>query len=347
MSSELFKKYYKRLKSEGIVKAVLCGLIFGFSALALAATLFWFMGWKAFWISLIVWAVVSAVVAVAFYKFKFQPTTKAIARRVDELGLEERIITMMDLEGDPSYIAMRQREDALKALSTVQATLIKLAVSLPVIIGAAISAFAGISMTTVSALSAAGVLKSGLELIDDAKGVERIPLYEVSYSISEGEGFLEGELSQVIEKGGDATAVIAIAEEEWIFIGWSDGLQNPFRQDLNVQSDMEIYAVFLPMDEALDGEEDSEADDQSQEGQPNPDAPKQEIEVPKQDAPAPKYEEINQVIDGNTYYGDVYQDAAENTRNELTEGEYTDDQKGMVGGYLDGIEVIVNEENKK
>ena len=100
------------------------------------------------------------------------------------------------------------------------------------------------------------------------------------------------------------------------------------------------------MDEALDGEEDNEKDETNPDGKPNPDAPKTEIEVPKTDAPAAKYEEINQIIDGKTYYGDVYADAAENTRDELIEGEYTDEQKGMVGGYLDGIEVIVDEEKK-
>ena len=70
MSSELFKKYYKRLKTEGILKALLCGLIIGFTVLAVLATLFWFMGWKAFWISLIAWVCISAVVTVAFYKLK-------------------------------------------------------------------------------------------------------------------------------------------------------------------------------------------------------------------------------------------------------------------------------------
>ncbi|MBQ2702064.1 MAG: hypothetical protein IJF64_03645, partial [Clostridia bacterium] len=159
-------------------------------------------------------------------------------------------------------------------------------------------------------------------------------------------GEIQGELEQVVEKGANATAVVAVAYDEWVFIGWSDGLQNPYRQDINVQSDMKISAIFLPMDEVLDGEEENEKDEVNPEGQPNPDAPKVEIEVPKTDAPSAKYEEINQIIDGNTYYGDVYADAAENTRGELLEGEYTDEQKGMVGGYLDGIEIIVEEENK-
>ncbi len=343
MSSKLFKKYYNRLKTEGIIKALLCGLTIGFSALAVSATLFWFMGWKEFWVSLLIWAGVSAFATFAFYKFKFQPTTKAIARRVDELGLEERMITMMELEGDTSYIAMRQREDALNALKSVQATLIKLAISLPVIIGVSISAFAGVGMTTVSALTASGVVRSGLELIEDAQGVELIPSYEITYAIQEGEGTLQGVLKQKVEKGADATAVIAVPADEWVFIGWSDELQNPYRKDVNVQSNMTIYAVFLPMDEVLDGEDDVEKDEISQDF--IQDAERIEIEVEK-DPPPLKYEEINQVIDGFTYYGDVYLEAAEEARNELIDGEYSDDQKDMVGGYLNGIEVTVEEEKK-
>ena len=344
MSGDLFKKYYKRLNQESILKATLCGLTISFSLLAILAALFWFMGWESFWICLIVWACVSVAAVLCLYKWKFQPTTKAIARRVDELGLEERVITMTELEGDESYIAMRQREDTLKALNTVNAGLIKLVVSIPVIVGIAISSFFGIGMITVSALSASDVLPSGMELIEQSKEQETDSEFEILYDIQEGEGFIEGDLSQVVQKGCDGSGVVAIPDEDWVFIGWSDGLQNPYRQETNVQFDITVRAIFLPIDDVLDGEEDAEKDSKP-EGEPDPNAPKEEKPVNKPSA-STKYEEANQIYDGNTYYGDEYEEAAENTREELTKGEYTEEQKEMVGGYLDGIETIVDEENE-
>ena len=336
----MFKKYYGRLQKEGILKSLLCGLTVGFVTLAVLGALFWFMGWESFWICLIVCGVVSMVAVVVFYKCKFQPTTKSIARRVDELGLEERIITMTELEGDTSYIAMRQREDAMKALSTVQAGLLKLVVSLPVIIGVSVSAFFGVGMATVSALGATGVLPSGLELIETSMIDTRTYEYDVVYEIQEGEGEIVGELNQVVKKGENGTAVVAVAAEDYVFISWSDGSRNPYRYETNVLYNVTIKAIFLPLEEVLDGEEDAIKDPEP-DGQPNPDAPKEEIPLQTPNSSG-KYEEYNQVYDGNTFYGDVYEEAANSSREELASGEYTDGQKDMAGGYLDGIETIVN-----
>ena len=109
-----------------------------------------------------------------------------------------------------------------------------------------------------------------------------------------------------------------------------------------MQSDKTIRAIFLPMDEIDDGENDAEDDDMPQ-GEPNPDAPKEERPIPMPNS-SQKYEEVNQVINGNTYYGEVYGDAAENSREEVANGEYSDAQKEMTNGYLDGIETIVGKE---
>lgn len=350
MSSELFKKYYSRLAKEGFLKSLLCGLLIGFLALTLTAAFFWFMGWTAFWICLIVWGVVSAVASVIFYKFKFQPTTKAIARRVDELGLEERIITMTELEGDTSYIAMRQREDALKALNSVNAGLIKVVVSLPLIIGVALSAIAGVGMTTVSALSATGVIPSGQEIINPDEGEPEPKFYDIIYEVQEGEGMIEGEIFQRVEEGFNATGVMAVADDEWAFISWSDGLEDPYREDMDIRSDMTIYAIFGPLEEGTDGdgmpgegegEGEGEGDQPSdQPGEGEGDGDGEPTDKPGTSGSG-KYEEINQVIDGSTYYGDVYEGAYEETMEEISGGDYSEEEKDMVGGYLDGIEVIV------
>ena len=95
-NSGLFKKYRSRVVKEGILKAVVCGLIVGFAVLIVTALAFWFAGvpWG-LWLSIALFAAATGASVPAFYFLKFKPTAKAIAKRIDQLGLEERIITMM------------------------------------------------------------------------------------------------------------------------------------------------------------------------------------------------------------------------------------------------------------
>ena len=350
MSSELFKKYYSRLAKEGLLKSILCGLIIGFLALTISSAIFLLMGWKSFWVCFIVFAFVAASTSVAFYKLKFQPTTKAIARRVDELGLEERIITMTELEGDESYIAMRQREDALQALNTVHAGLVKIVVSAPLIIAVAFSALAGIGMTTVTALATAGVIPSGAEIINPEEGEPETKFFEVVYEVQEGNGMIEGEIFQVVEEGFSTTGVLAVADDEWVFVSWSDGLENPYREEYEVRENLTIYAVFQPLEEGQSGSgmpggegdegEGGEGDqpaDQPGEGNGDGDGDGEPTDQ-KSEGGSGKYEEVNQVLDGKTYYGDKYDEAYDEAMEEVNSGEYDNAEKDMTGGYLDGIE---------
>ena len=131
---KLFQKYYGKLNREGIVKATLCGSVSGLAALFISGMLCWFFGYNGFWVLILAFVAAALPVVLLTYYKKFRPTTRSIAKRVDELGLEERLITMTELEGDPSYIAMRQREDAMKSLSTVSEDLLKIAVSVPLLV---------------------------------------------------------------------------------------------------------------------------------------------------------------------------------------------------------------------
>ena len=345
MSSKLFKKYHSRLAKEGIIKSLLCGLLIGFSALVLVAGLFWLMAWKAVWVCAPVFVVITAASAWAFYHFKFHPTTKDIARRVDELGLEERMITMTQLEGDESYIAMRQREDALAALNTVSAGLIKLAVSVPLIISVAVAGIAGIGMTAVSALSAAEVIPDGQAILNPPAEEPEIKYFEVLYEVQEGEGMIEGEVFQIVEEGKNALGVMAVPDDEWTFVQWSDGLEDPYREDLEIKENMTIYAIFGELEEGEDGmpgngEGEGEGDqpsDQPGEGEGEGDNEGEPSDKPG-NGNGGKYEEINQIIDGETYYGDEYDGAYEDAMDDMEGGDYSDDEREIVGGYLDNIE---------
>ena len=112
-SKNMFRKYRKRLVAEGVAKSLIFGLLVGFAANIVIATVSCFVKVEGLWlISIGLLLVGTLISAPIFYFAKFRPTTKQIAARVDRrLGLEERTITMLELENDDSYIAMRQRED--------------------------------------------------------------------------------------------------------------------------------------------------------------------------------------------------------------------------------------------
>ena len=338
MSADLFRKYYKKLAREGWLKSLLYGLTAGFGTMAVLSAVCWFMGWKAFWVAIVVGVLIGVGGVYAFYKFKFQPTTKSIARRIDELGLEERIITMTELEGDDSYIARRQREDALQALNTVQASLIKVVVSVSVIVAVSVAFVLGAGFTTISGLTAAGILPSGIELLTpDDDGI--VKKYQLEYGIQEGEGSLTGVLKQEVERGKNASVVIAVPEEEWIFIAWSDGLQNPYRHDLSVETNIKVFAIFQLAEVGVENQEKEDPPLDSPVRQPGDENP---IPMPGAD-----YEDINNVYNNKVHYSEVYPDAKEEVQSELASGSYQDSQKDIVNGYLVGIEIVVDEEEKE
>lgn len=340
--SKHFQSYRTKLARESFVKSLMFGLAIGFGAMALTALALWFTYAKFYWISIIVMAVTAGVITPIVYYKKFQPTVRETAARIDELGLEERMITMTQLEGDESYIAKRQREDALNALNTVNASLLKFVVSVPLIIALSVTAVCGIGMTTVSALTAHEVIKGGDEIIDEIVKPEA-KQYEVLYEVGEGEGMIEGSAFQIIQEGGTAEWVMAVPDDEWIFIEWSDGLTDPYRVDTDIMEDMTITAVFQkgqPGEGDGEGEEGEEGDEA--EGQPEGDSQESKDNGDsnnESDKAGGAYEDNNQVIDGETFYGGAtYDNAYDDAMQEVTQdSEISKDEKDVIGNYFDTI----------
>ena len=119
MFEDIMKTFRNRLQMEGWVRAGVAGLFTGFSAMFLSALIFWLTAVEQFWLAIIVFAVVALATTPLYYFAKYKPSNREIAARVDTLGLEERILTMEQLNGDTSYIAKKQREDAIRSLSSV------------------------------------------------------------------------------------------------------------------------------------------------------------------------------------------------------------------------------------
>lgn len=352
---KLFEKYYKRLAREGLIKSVLCGLLVWFSAMFATAFCFWMTEVNLFWLAVIPFVIGVAVSAPVFYYRKFKPTSSAVAARIDELVLEERMITMNELKDDDSYIARRQREDAVKTLGLVKADLIRLAVSVPLIVALAVIGIACLGMTTVSALAANEVVSSGKDVIEDITKKPTV-YFDVQYEI-EGDGEIIGSEVQRVENGKDGTEVIAVANDGYAFVGWYIALDGksvyngyvlmgdkPAYMVTDVTENLTIFAVFVEVDEENDedGDENGEGEggEQGDPGEPGSSNNSGESSgySPNQGSSSGDYKNNDQIIDGKTDYGDYIGDATQNA----TEGAKGDSNlsgkgKDAIGGYFGNI----------
>lgn len=343
---QLFDKYYSRLKKEGILKAAIFGIIVGFAVNFGAALVTWFISdFNGLWLSIGVGLVAGVLTGLILYYKVFRPTTKSIARRLDSLGLEERLITMIELEKDPSYIAMRQREDAKQTLQTLDTKSIKFNIAKSTIIAAVIIGVLGLSMTTVSALTELGIIPDADVVFP--RPVPPIEYISVTYDI-DGGGMIEGIQEQVVEKGKNAETVIAIADDGYAFAGWSDGVESPERTDLNVQEEIIVSAQFMLIGDAMEDSDPMESDDPSQPQDPN-DPGEQEPEQPSEgnSEQQDRYLPSNQIVDRETAYQDEFYRYYQEMMEYLSEhpDAFTQEEREFIERYFDILKTGVGEES--
>lgn len=240
----VFNKFYGKLAREGLLKSLMVSASIAFVVAGLCAFATWFLGINALWISLGIIGGLTLILTPIFYFKKFRPTTKSIAKRLDSLGLEERILTMSELTSDDSYIAMKQREDAEEALKKVQPKSLKYAISWVTIVCLSVATvFTGAGMT-VNSLAANGIIADGGKIIDDLKPDPPEVFYTLKYvaidyktlvmygAIVESDGgMFDGNEEQLVAKGEDGEAILALADGDYSFVGWLDGTSDPYRVD--------------------------------------------------------------------------------------------------------------------
>lgn len=71
--------------------------------------------------------------------------------------------------------------------------------------------------------------------------------YSVVYLNSEN-GRISGQREQSVERGKSSSKVTAVADEGYIFAGWSDGYTFAQRVDENVRDDIEVSPIFVSVD---------------------------------------------------------------------------------------------------
>ena len=332
-NNKFFPEHQQRLKNEAILRSVLCGLAVGFGANFVAALVTWLLPINGIVICLAVLLGVTAIATPIFYVKRFRPNDTMNARRIDRLGLEERLITMVELEDNDSCIAKAQRADAQAALAAVDSKQLKFRISTAIVTAVIICTVLGGGMTTVNALGELGVLPSGDELLNSFVDEVQTVYVKVDYVAGAG-GMIEGDEAQIVVQGGNTEAVTAVAEDGYMFKRWSDGLTDPTRYDVGVMEDITITAEFMELDgddTDDDGTGDKPSDavgnsdisngDENDEGDDDNDSD-------NESSGGGAWEPNNQIIDGKTYYREIleeYQEAAEellkDPDNGLTEAE--------------------------
>ena len=345
--NSLFQKYRSKLVLEGILKAA----IWGFVAFCLVVAVVAFVGWatgynSAVWLGIVIGVAVGILCAVILYFALFRPTAKLIAQRLDALGLEERMITMMELQKDDSYIAMRQREDAKAQLAKVNPKQISVAPfaanaaqtgskSRAAMLGCVIAApILAIAMELLLVLSIYSVLPGGNDVFDPSAQPSFVL---VSYMDNDG-GTIQGETDQIVEVGGSTEAVLAVADDGFAFVQWSDGYAQPSRSDSNVQEDLFVYPEFQEAGDDGDGDPGDEPSDQPSD-QPN-EGDGSGNGDPSQDPGNQgglNGEDNSTIIDGNTDYKDEYEYYYELAMQLLNSGTLTPEMEAFLKAYFDSL----------
>ena len=362
MSKNVLKPYYNKLIGEGLLRAVFCGLIIGFSAVLVSALVCWYLSFKAFWLTIVIGVSATAVATVLFYFLKYRPNIKQISARIDELGLEERILTMNELKDDDSYIAKRQREDAMSALSKVTASNIAVTVALSLLLVMPIVAVVSAGASTVYGLHVAGIIPSGRDVFFQIIQPE-LKDVEIQF-VGDGGGSVGGYTTQTIKEGANADAVVAIPEPGYAFSHWTwiEGSSvkfstTPYFVAEEVFEDTKFTAVFTQLENYEDQpgglESGGKGNGKGQNGNQN--GPTSDTDMPpsedEQNQPgdpsddmgsggsgAGANDEENKILDGDTFYGDIYEgernDAMQNVSQDK---EMSQEMKDFIEGYYDAI----------
>lgn len=359
------RKAKRTLVKEAIINSALCALITALSLMFATATFFWFEASNFYWVSFIVFGAAIIISAPLFYFLKYRPNGKIFAKRLDELGMEERMVTKEQYKDKKGFIYEAQRKNADKIFSKFDTSKLKIVASVPLIILCTTAFILGGGMTTVSGLTAAGYVKSGKDIAQDIDDANR-KVFEVKYSVEareasqEGSSFggfsimfdvhkgvggeIIGEEEQLVTQGEDATEVTVVEYEGYVFYAWSDGVQTPTRTDLNVQGDINITAIFVKMEEGDDGDGNGDSKPGNGEpGEPKDSEPNDSDSSNKKDDTdldnTASTDSRNQVLNGKTYYGGKNYDEAKSEASDKAsqDGNMSSDKKNLINDYFEAI----------
>lgn len=342
-----FEKYYSRLMWEGLCKSLLWGALAGFGLNAICALISYFTGFETgFWIALGLLVVgMAGGTPICYFKW-YRPSIARNAKRLDRLGLEERLVTMIEYENDDSYIAQLQREDAKQKLAKINPKSIKFNIPKFLYVTAASCVAAGVLSSTWLGLSNAGLIPNWNQVWHEQILGEQLNRVNIMYEIM-GDGEIEGDIEQSVNKGENGDVVVAVATGDSVFAGWLNMLgmvvsKNPVRNEVNVQADVYLFAAFMP---AQDGEGQGEGDpkegnpgDQPQKSNQDGKSESNNRNDDKSDQGGGSSIANNTIINGEEYYGMNFDMWHQSALDRLQTGQpLPDGYKQVIENYYDII----------
>ncbi len=151
---KLLVKFQKKLQLEAVMKSLIIGFVCGFALCIPVSIISFIAEFNTIWISLGV--LVAGALGFAFlaYRKYYRTNMKKTASRVDGVGLEERMITMLEYADRDDALAKRQREDARRALSEVELKHVKIPFPKTAVIAVAVAAAIAVVMIVTSTVHA-------------------------------------------------------------------------------------------------------------------------------------------------------------------------------------------------
>lgn len=392
-------EFKKKAKKQNIIKAGLCSVAISLLFNIPFLIAFWIMDYKyKFIICAGIFIVGVSVLFPVLYFKKFKYTEIQLAKRIDDLGLEERVLTMIELKDNNSFIAKKQKEDTLNVLKTVEANDLKgkykkqsflsiFSTALASLVIALSLMFPNIKEIIIAhgepkytiEVSAEGLgfvidyskyenqslinavsKKQEQDQIDKINNKEIVELKQFPTAFSnrisvnyrcfediDATMVLDGANFEDISyriKSDETHILMALPYKGYVFIGWSDGCVSPFREIDNYFTDLialfdEVSSVGEDLPDKQkepgdkDGSDGGESDGIGPEGNGTG-----KTNNDDNWGDGAKGSLANQVINGETYYGDIfnqsYQEAVERIKNDTN---LTDAQKKAITDYFESI----------
>lgn len=392
-------EFKKKAKKQNIIKAGLCSVAISLLFNIPFLIVFWIMDYKyKFIICAGIFIVGISVLFPVLYFKKFKYTEIQLAKRIDDLGLEERVLTMIELKDNNSFIAKKQKEDTLNVLKTVEANDLKgkykkqsflsiFSTALASLVIALSLMFPNIKEIIIAygepkytiEVSAEGLgfvidyskyenqslinavsKKQEQDQIDKINNKEIVELKQFPTAFSnrisvnyrcfediDATMVLDGANFEDISyriKSDETHILMALPYKGYVFIGWSDGCVSPFREIDNYSTDLialfdEVSSVGEDLPDKQkepgdkDGSDGGESDGIGPEGNGTG-----KTNNDNNWGDGAKGSPANQVINGETYYGDIfnqsYQEAVERVKNNPN---LTDAQKKAISDYFESI----------
>lgn len=323
-------------------KSCVWGTVFGLGISSGYLTQCVLFGNTHIWLAGICFLAGLAVFTPLAYVVRFRQDSRELASEIDALGLDERVITMTQFADIDSPMIRRQRADAENILQKVKSGHLK------------VRPFTTLNVFLICALLVCNVGCCVLACAMPEPLIRRpqatVSKYTVQYTVfGEQGGRILGFTAQKVGEGETAGAVQAVADANWIFVGWSDGVETAYREDKEVKKDFCVSAIFVPIAEDDDADDEEMPDyDPDKSGEGGGDQAPWQTPSDRVRPNGNKGDEgdgssgsptnpSSQVIDGATFIGDIYGSSVSGAAEAASNAGLNGSQADMVGDYFGGI----------